>query len=140
MRLITTILGVVILSAMCAPAGAHELVGESWRSVHSVFANQNGCDNIVNASDLTGDCMLCHTDGGTSSDLNPYGLDIQEEHGDELWAVTIRRLDVDLDTDSDGDTIPNIIECREDCTFPGDAGSSVPVQKPSWSQLKALYE
>lgn len=134
MRLVTTILGAVVLLAMCAPAGATELVAESWRAHHGPFA----CDTLDQATEIAAECVLCHSDGGSSSDLNPYADDLKAEHDDsgQAWVIVITAVEP---LDSDGDGVVNEVEIQEDCTFPGDA-LSVPVVNPSWSQLKALYE
>jgi len=140
MRFLLIFMAMVFIVGICSETPAHEVVGEGWRSVHQLAANQGGCQNVVAGTDVGQECVLCHTDGGSSSDLNAYALDIQTEQldGDILWSLAIRHVDLDADTDSDGDGVLNRVEIREHCTFPGDA-TSVPVEGRTWSRIKALY-
>jgi hypothetical protein len=130
MKLVVLVLATLCFAGMSIEAVSTELVGEAWRTHHSIFS----CDELITASDLAGDCVLCHD---AEFNLNPYAVDIKTEYDadDILWPIAIQRTN---DYDSDGDGVTNVVEIREDCTFPGDP-LSVPVTQYSWSRIMALY-
>jgi hypothetical protein len=133
MRLFVFILAALCFTGLSTEAVSTEVVGEAWRTHHGLFS----CAELNDASDVTGDCILCHTDGGSSTDLNPYGEDIQtyKYDNDVIWPLAVSGVRGD---DSDGDGVTNVTECHDDCTFPGDP-LSVPVEEFSWSKIQALY-
>ncbi len=82
-------------------------------------------------------CITCHVPGQPYSQKNPYGDDIKNSL-DQLGNI-VAALQAVENMDSDGDGDINIVEIRA-FTFPGDAGSSLPVQSITWGALKHLYE
>jgi hypothetical protein len=81
------------------------------------------------------DCSTCHTSSGFA--LNPYGDDVLtslNQLGD--IAAALQAVE-NIDSDGDGDN--NIAEIRA-FTFPGDAGSSLPVEQKTWGALKHMYQ
>jgi hypothetical protein len=130
MKIIVFILAALCFTGLGTEALANDLIAESWRAHHGFFS----CTELDDAVD---DCTLCHNDGGSTTDLNPYSEDIQffKYDQDVIWQVAITAIEGD---DSDGDGVTSIVEIQDDCTFPGDP-LSVPVEEFSWSKIQALY-
>ena len=130
MKLLVFILAALCFTGLSTEAVSKELIAESWRLHHGIFA----CDELDAA---THNCTLCHLDGGSLTDLNPYAEDIQfvKYDQDVIWQVAIAGVE---GNDSDGDGVINSVEIEWDCTFPGDP-LSVPVEEQAWSRVKALY-
>lgn len=70
------------------------------------------------------DCTVCH--GASTSTWNPYGQDIRSQGSGVAIATRLANVEQD---DSDGDGVPNLNEIDLGY-FPGDAGSTPPVQSP----------
>jgi hypothetical protein len=133
MRVVIVVLATFLFAGLGSEAFAHEVIAESWRAHHGVFS----CQELDDATGNAMECILCHTDGGGSGDLNPYAVEIQTyKYANEvIWQIAVASI---KDIDSDGDGVDNGTEIDDDCTFPGDA-TSVPVSKETWSGIKALY-
>lgn len=82
-------------------------------------------------------CTTCHAPDQPYSVFNPYGDDVRNSLN-QLGNITdaLRAVE-NMDSDGDGDN--NIVEIRA-LTFPGDAGSSTPVEQTTWGAVKHLYQ
>ena len=129
MRGLILVLVVLFFSGLGFDAVATNIIKVNWIDEYA-----DSCLELLGAA---GDCTLCHLDGGSLTDLNPYAEDMQSYKYDQdvAWIFAIPGVGPD---DSDGDTVINIVEIETDCTLPGDP-LSVPVEEFSWSKIKALY-
>ena len=130
MRTLAVILGTVLVAGLWTPASATSFIVDFWQDEYS-----ETCDELRRAATALHGCILCHTSGGSSSDLNPYAEDIQDVHDlGGTWPNAIQTVDPD---DSDGDGVSNNVEILTNCTYPGDATN--PVEGETWGGVKALY-
>ena len=135
MRMLTPLLGAVLLAGFCSESVATNLVKFDWLDRYGT-GSPIACAELLSAAN---DCTLCHP-GGDTGQLDPYGTDIQTAKDDQgflLWWQAMEFIESD---DSDGDTVDNVTEILTDCTNPGDPDDVVPIEETTWSQIKAQYE
>ena len=131
MRMLTTVLAaILLLSVFSSGAVATGIIRVNWIDEYS-----GACLELLAAAN---DCTLCHTAGGSPTDLNPYAEDMQFYAEDQGVAYVFAIPGVAGD-DSDGDGVDNGTEIIPDCTLPGDP-LSVPTWERDWSQIKALFQ
>jgi hypothetical protein len=130
MRIVMAILTVVFITGLSSEARATSFIVDFWQDIYG-----ETCDQLRQSATILNGCVLCHTAGGSSADLNPYALDIQAAHSG-TWAAAIQAVD---QNDSDGDGTVNNVEILTDCTGPGDP-ENLPVESKTWSGIKALYQ
>jgi hypothetical protein len=102
--------------------------------VLSFNSYMNSFNNLYStAGTRLDDCSTCHTSQGFG--LNPYGADVLDNLSGDI--VAAMQAVENIDSDGDGDL--NITEIKA-FTFPGDAGSSTPVEQTTWGALKHQYK
>jgi hypothetical protein len=133
-KLVMVALATLLLTGYCNEAMATGSIRDLWRDMYN--AGTGGvCEKLSQASL---DCTLCHTSGGSSSDLNPYAADVQFIKADQgliLWSAAFEAAEPE---DSDGDGLTNIEEING-CALPGDPDDSTPGDETTWGEIKALY-
>jgi len=130
MRVLIIILSAVLLAGVGWKVTATPSVPDFWSDVYPT-----ACNELKLSAHQPQGCVLCHTSGGSPTDLNPYAVDIKSVHDrGGTWSAAIEAVEAD---DSDGDGFSNIDEILTNCTFPGDGTS--PVEEQTWGMIKALY-
>jgi len=134
----TVLLGAVLLAGFCGTAAAETFLPDLWIEEYTIpNRSVDVCNELRLSSHQPQGCVLCHTSGGSSSDLNDYAQDIKAAHDlGGTWREAFVAVELD---DSDGDGFSNVDEILVHCSFPGDL-LSVPVEKTTWGQIKALYQ
>jgi len=134
----TVIVGAVLLAGFCGNAAASTVTPDLWIEEYTVpHRSVDACNELRLSAHMPRGCVLCHTAGGSSSDLNDYAVDIKAERDlGSTWREAFVAVELD---DSDGDGFSSVDEILVHCSFPGDL-SSVPVEAATWGRIKALYK
>jgi len=112
----------LVASLGLGEANAYTGIKNNWLSTYPDI-----CSELQTLAD---DCLICHTNPPSYSELNPYALDYLANGED--WS-NIESMD------SDGDSRTNIEEILIDCTNPGDEVSTGNNDE-TWAMIKALYD